>query len=132
MVFDTTAKAQSALGEFAKSENRTKDSFLAIAEANENLGHQAMENYTKGSFGNADFDKWLFDEHTKLGHYTVTPIKIDEKAFLIAYYYGDGEELWRLDVKNTIFSEKSEAELDRMEQAYAITNKDNNLAKVKV
>lgn len=131
MVFESTQKAQTALGAFAQGEH-TKDAFLAIGETNENLGSQAIENYTKGSFGNADFDKWLFDDKTLLGHYTTTPIKIDDKAYLIAYYYGDGEELWRLDVKNTVFNERADAELDRMENAYAVTTKDKALAKVKV
>ena len=85
--------------------------------------------------GITDFDKFVFDSERKAGDFTSTAIKTTSDSttyYMVVLFEGEGEELWYLDVENTIGSEKAEAKVKELESKYAISVKDKLLKYVNV
>ena len=135
MIFSTEATAKEAIAELVAGGTVTKDAFLAMAETKKATTSNSITDYTKGAMGSTEFDEWVFETAKNAGDLTATPIKttIDSTSvYIVALYEGEGQELWKLDVKSTIVNEKAEAEATRLQGAHAITVYDNRLKRVKV
>lgn len=135
MIFSTEATAKEAIAELVAGGTVTKDAFLAMAETKKATTSNSITDYTKGAMGSTEFDEWVFETAKNAGDLTATPIKTTSDStsvYIVALYEGEGQELWKLDVKSTIVNEKAEAEATRLQGAHAITVYDNRLKRVKV
>lgn len=130
MVFSKEADAKAAI-EALGTVSLSLDEFKRIASEKSASTNSVLEEYTEGTLGLDEFDEWLYDDTTTMGSYTKTPINSgDDSAYLVAYYYSDGTENWRISVKSTIFSERFEAYYNDMVETYTITVKDKLLKKI--
>ena len=112
-----TIKAAMAAGGF------TKDVFTAEGDKLVTDGTatfvNTVENYEKGNFGSDDLDEWLYADETAANSLMAAPVKITDSessstVYVVAFYIGEGDELWYLDVKSSVYSdlsEKKDAEL---------------------
>ena len=129
MMFSTEATAKEAIEAF-KNGTISLEAFEKIATDKSASASSKLEDYVEGSVGVDDFDTWLFDEHTAVGSYTETPIKVSDSSFIVAYYYGDGEANWSVTVKASIYDERYEAKYKDMEAKYVVTVKDKIINKI--
>ena len=123
-VFSSEDSAKKAITAFAAG-TASKDNFTTVTTENGATGSSIYENYLAGHLGLADFDSWIFDESTKVGAHTETPIKIDDSNFLVAYYYEDSEPNWKISVKAEIFSERYSEFSTELPNKYSVTLKEN-------
>lgn len=135
MVFTKEADATAAISELAAAGTLTQEAFLAKATEKSATSASAVTDYTEGNMGSNEFDKWVLDEARQAGQLTTSPIKTTSDSttyYIVALFEGAGQELWHLDVKNTIASERAEAKVTELEAKYEITVKDNFLKFVNV
>lgn len=135
LIFSKEADATAAIKAVTDEKAFTQEPFLEIGHEKSATTHTNITDYTKGGMGSADFDKWLFDSERKTGDVTATPIKITSgstSVYLVALYEGDGQEIWYLDVKNTLVNERAEAKATELEKQYTVTVKDKALKSVNV
>lgn len=135
MVFTKEADATAAINELAAAGTLTQDAFLAKATEKSATSASAVTDYTEGNMGSTEFDKWVLDEARQAGQLTSSPIKTTSDSttyYIVALFEGEGQELWHLDVKNTIATERAEAKVTELEAKYEITVKDNFLKFVNV
>ena len=135
LVFSKEADATAAIKAVTDSKAFKQEAFLEIGHEKSATTHQAVTDYTEGSMGSSDFDKWLYDSERKVGDVTATPIKTtsnNSSVYIVALYEGDGEQLWYLDVKSAIANERAEAKATELEGLHKVTVKTKNLKKVNV
>ena len=130
MIFDSSEDAAKALEEF-KAGTIDLDTFLKIAEGNEAIASDKFENYQKGNAESDELDKWIFADDRKLGDYTSEAIKLGDSEYALLYYYADGEEVWYVTVKSSIFSDDFTAYFETLENNYTVIMNDRNLKKIK-
>ena len=124
MLLADASTAKKAIRDLKEMEELTPEAFDAYAEeSNAVTGHSNLENCTKGYLGNDTFDEWLFNESMEEGTLTTTPLKIDDSTQMVAYYYGEGDEVWRVAVFSTILSEDFESYYADMTAKYETTIK---------
>lgn len=126
MVFSKEADAKAAIDELVKNKAFTKDKFLKESDKTTKKASAAesVTDYTKGAMGSTDFDNWVFDAARKKGDITATPIKItsgSSSVYMVILFEEDGQQLWYLDVKNAIATEKAEAKVTELEGKYKVT-----------
>ena len=136
MLFSKEADAKAAIEALTqKTGTMTQETFLAVAKEKSASGSNSLTDYTEGGMGITDFDKFVFDSERKAGDFTSTAIKTTSDSttyYMVVLFEGEGEELWYLDVENTIGSEKAEAKVKELESKYAISVKDKLLKYVNV
>ena len=137
MVFSKEADAKAAIEELVKNKAFTKDKFLKESDktTKKASASESITDYTKGAMGSSDFDNWVFDATRKKGDITSKPIKItsgSSSVYMVILFEGEGQELWYLDVKNAIATEKAEAKVTELEGKYKVTVKDKALKYVNV
>jgi hypothetical protein len=86
---------------------------------------KSVENYEKGNFGSDDVDEWLYDAETTPNSLMSAPVKItDSKSsstvYVVAFYIGEGDALWYLDVKTSVYEERSTAEDNALKAKYEV------------
>ena len=85
--------------------------------------------------GSTEFDNWVFDAARTAGQLTDEPIKttVDSTTYyIVVLFEGEGQQLWYLDVKSVIATERAEAKVTELEGKYEITVKENALKFVNV
>ncbi|MBQ8849331.1 MAG: hypothetical protein IJ011_03240 [Clostridia bacterium] len=135
MVFSKEETAKAAIAELVANGTLTQEAFLAMAESKSATTSSAVTDYTEGSMGSTEFDEWLFDSERAAGDLTAEPIKTTSDSstvYIVALYEGEGKELWYLDVKSVIVSERAEAKVTELEGKYPVTVKENKLDSVNV
>ena len=137
MVFSKEADAKAAITELVANKAFTKDKFVKESDktTKKATAYDSITNYTEGAMGSTDFDKWVFDTERKSGDITATPIKVtsgSSTVYMVVLFEGEGQELWYLDVKNAIATEKAEAKVTELEGKYKVTVKDKALKYVNV
>ncbi len=129
MLFSNEADAKAAI-EALGNVTLTVDEFNRIADEKNSSGHTSIEDYTKGTLQLDAFDEWLYADSTAVGSYTATPIKADDKTYIVGYYSGDGNPAWKVTVKSEIFAERFEEYYLNMEKTYTVTVKEKLLSKI--
>jgi len=119
MLFNSTTDATKAISALITKDNLSLADFEAYADENGATGHTHIEDYTKGTLGSDAFDKWLFDEKNSVGTLTESYIQLADGTFAVAYWYGEGNELWYVEVKTALLNEDFEAYYTDMEANYA-------------
>jgi len=119
MLFNSTTDATKAISALITKDNLSLADFEAYADENGATGHTHIEDYTKGTLGSDAFDKWLFDEKNSVGTLTESYIQLADGTFAVAYWYGEGNELWYVEVKTALLNEDFEAYYTDMEATYA-------------
>ncbi len=109
MLFDSTTNATKAISALVADTDLTLEEFEAYAEENGAAGHTHIEDYTKGMLGSDAFDKWLFDAKNSVGALTESYIQLADGTFAVAYWYGEGNELWYVEVKTALLNADYEA-----------------------
>lgn len=136
MIFGKEAEAKAAITELAANKAFTKDAFLKETETTKKAtATNSITDYTEGAMGSADFDKWVFDATRKAGEITSAPIKVtsgSSSVYMVVLFEGEGNELWYIDVKTAIATERAEAKVTELEGKYKVTVKDNALKFVNV
>ena len=127
-VFSSTNDADAAIAAL-KAGELSVETFAAIVEEKGATANSIIEDYSKGSMGVADFDKWLYDDETEKGAITESAIVADS-AFLVAYYYEDGNAQWYVTVKNALFSEKYQVEQGNLSTKFEIKVKDSVINRI--
>jgi hypothetical protein len=112
IVFSKEEDAKAA-AEVLKTLN-TKDAFVAKGEEYKTEGKatlvNSVENYQKGGMGSDSIDNWLYDTATADNSVSgVEKITQDSNSvYVVTFRETAGEALWYLDVKASVFSERSE------------------------
>ena len=131
ILFSTEDAAKTAIQDLLAKGELTLEAFEEYAEsATSAAGHTHVENYTEGTFGSTVFDEWVYGEDTELNTITAKPLSIDSSTYAVAYYYADGEELWKVEVRSSLLNADYEAYYTAMEGKYAVTVKEKSLDKV--
>lgn len=131
MIFGSESDAKAAIEALLAKENMSLEIFEAYADENESAtSHATLEDYTEGTIGSTVFDEWVYGESTGVGMITATPLTISTGTYAVVYYYAEGNEMWKVEVKSAILSDQYEAEYANMESTYAITLKGKALDKV--
>ena len=80
--------------------------------------------------GVADFDTWLYGSEIKVGDYTTTPIKLDDSNYAVSLYAEDGDAVWYVTVKNSIYSTEYNAKATELTEKYSVEVNAKTLAKI--
>ena len=135
MVFSKEADATAAITELKAAGSVTQATFLAKATEKSASSSSAITDYTEGAMGSTEFDNWVFDAARTAGQLTDEPIKttVDSTTYyIVVLFEGEGQQLWYLDVKSVIATERAEAKVTELEGKYEITVKENALKFVNV
>ena len=135
MVFskeDDANAALKALGEL-KTLNETEFKKYGDKQIEEGKATavDSVTDYEKGNFGSTELDTWLFADTTKKNTLATKAYKVDS-AYVVALFNGDGNEMWYLGVKEAIFTELAEAEAEKLEKDYPVTEREKTYAKINV
>lgn len=105
MIFPTEATAKLAIKDLSAKEDLSLEVFESYAnEDTSSSAYNYLENYTAGSLGSDAFDKWLFDESLSTNSLTKTALTVDENTYLVAYYCGEGDPVWHVDVLSSLLN----------------------------
>ena len=110
--------------------------FESVAGEFSDAVYQAYENYTKGTFGVAAFDNWLFAKDLAAGTYTDEYIVMEETTengtttgtYCVAFYDEDGHEKWFVAAKNTVLNDAFTEKNTELEDTYKVEFNDKVLA----
>ena len=130
MTFSTEDAAKAAIEALVAAGTVDQATFDRIASEHVTVNHDVLEDYLKGTMGSTEFDNWVFGDDTKVGSYTAAPIKLDDTTYAVLYYVADGNEIWKVNVKNALFSESYEAYYATFENTYPIKVKTGVLNRV--
>lgn len=119
MLFSSTDTAKAAIEELKKIEGLNKEKFAEVANKKGASGHTVWEDYLEGEMMSSSFDEWLYDEETKIGSITETPITMSDGSVMVAFYVEDGEVVWKVEVKDSLIEEDFEAREDKMTAAHS-------------
>ena len=116
-----------------KEKGATSDleAFKALASEKGANNSDVIENYIEGGIGNSTFDQWVFADTTEKGMYSSTPIEMSEGYFIVLLANGDGEEKWKVEVKDTLLTERVNANYASMLAKYAPIDKPKALSRIK-
>ncbi|MBQ9085488.1 MAG: hypothetical protein IJY24_07545, partial [Clostridia bacterium] len=112
-------------------ETLTAEQFNEVAATVSTAANDVLENYAEGSMGVGSFDTWAYGDDLKVGSYNTTPIKLGESAHVVMLYTGEGEETWKVTVKDAILDEKIQANYETMLTKYAPVSYPKAMAKTK-
>ena len=127
MLFEKSADAQKAI-DALKGTTLTLDSFLAKGSELSATTTSTIEEYIEGSLGVQAFDDWAYSDTIKVGDLTTAPIEIEAgKSYLVGYYYEEGEETWKVNVKSELFSENYNTAYEGLVEKYVVNTKDGTL-----
>ncbi len=136
MTFNSLADANAAIATFRAGGDITEEAFLKVAEEKSATNHSYTENYFKGIWGYDDLDKWLYDEATTPGSYSL-PILIEEAAdenssdlYGVFFYTKDGQISWKLSVESVIYTNDAEAKYAELSEKYATSVNEKALNKI--
>ena len=101
----------------AKGETLTFEEFKAVAEEKTALTVDTLDDYAKGEMGVAALDAWAFADGIKVGSYSGA-ISVDG-AYVVFLYTGEGEETWKVTVKNSLLDERVSANYETLAEKYA-------------
>ena len=113
---DAEAKAEDILAEYLAG-TQSKEAFDALGEKYTADSNVSYEQVCLGDMV-AEFEDWLFDAERKVGD---TDIVESTYGFHVMYYAGEDAPTWRVQVKNAIVVERSEALVEEKTTAYGIT-----------
>ena len=134
MTFTTEEAAKNAIELLGGFETLTAEDFLSIATTVSASDYGSYEDYLEGSSTYTELDKWLFDENTKAGSITETPLILSESETSTLYgvflYEEDSYPVWHLAVKSAIYSEDADAKYAELLETYAVTVNDKVTNKV--
>ena len=107
-------------------------------EFSENAYHYTYENYTKGTFGVAAFDNWIFAKGLKPGSFSTDVITMDESTengsttgtYCVAFFDEDGDENWYVAAKAAVLNELYQEKNAELEAAHSVEMNDKVIAKV--
>lgn len=130
------ALAEEIIAALDKEEDIDLEKFESVAKEFDKATYQTYDNYTKGTFGVAAFDNWLFDKDLAAGTYTDKYITMDEKtengtttgSYCVAFYDEDGHENWFVAAKNTVLNDSFTAKNTELEDTYKVEFNDKVLA----
>ena len=104
--------AEALLKAFLAGGNITIEAFEEFAKKTENVrdGYTVIEDYLKGDLGEDAFDDWAYDEELEMKTGEVIEIQSGGEVsyYLVAVCFGEGEPIWKVQVKNDIADEKFE------------------------
>ena len=102
--------AKALLEQFLAAGNFTVEAFEKFAKENERDGFTTIEDYLKGSLGQDEVDEWVYDDERELKSGEVIEIKSGGEVsyYLVCVCLGEGEQIWKVQVKNDIVDEKFE------------------------
>ena len=103
--------AKALLEKFLAAGDFSVEAFEKFAKENERDGFTTIEDYLKGSLGEDEVDEWVYDEERELKSGEVIEIKKGGEVsyYLVCVCLGEGEQIWKVQVKNDIVDEKFEA-----------------------
>ena len=113
----------------AQGETSNAEAFNKLAGEKHAVVNDVLENYIKGSMSSAAFDNWVFSD-ISVGDYSSTPIKVEDGMYVVLLYTADGEENWKVNVKQTLLSEKLESNYQTMLSKYAPIDKPKAMARL--
>ena len=135
MVFSSKTDAEKAAEKLAALGEITKEKFEEIC-TEFNGQYTDYENYTKGSFGVAAFDTWLYGDDIKVGAFTAKDKVITltstssssstttSSSYAVAWYYGDGDMQWEITVKTALFNDGYEASDKALKDKHTVSEPD--------
>ena len=135
MIFSSKTDAEKAAEKLAALGEITKEKFEEIC-TEFNGQYTDYENYTKGSFGVAAFDTWLYGDDIKVGAFTAKDKVITltstssssstttSSSYAVAWYYGDGDMQWEITVKTALFNEGYEASDKALKDKHTVSEPD--------
>ena len=100
-----------------KGEPISFDDFKAVAEEKSAAAVDTVEDYIEGEMGVSALDTWAYGEDTEIGFYS-DAIEVDG-AYVVFIYTGDGEEIWKVTVKNALLNDKITAKYNELAEKYA-------------
>ena len=113
---DAEAKAEAILDEYLAG-TQSKEAFDALGEKYTADSNVTYEQVCLGDMV-AEFEDWLFDAERKVGD---TDIVETTYGYHVMYYAGENVATWRVQVKNAIVMERSEALIEEKTEAYGVT-----------
>lgn len=131
--FTSLDSAKAAIESFKNNTLKDKNNFEALAVSHSASFNGDLENYREGELSYNGFEAWLYDDETVVGSYTETPLAnsaTNATEYAIFFYYEDGEESWKIDVRNSIFVEDYQAYYETLKEQYPITAEEKVLNKV--
>ena len=135
MIFSSKTDAEKAAEKLAALGEITKEKFEEIC-TEFNRQYTDYENYTKGSFGVAAFDTWLYGDDIKIGAFTAKDKVITltstssssstttSSSYAVAWYYGDGDMQWEITVKTALFNDGYEASDKALKDKHTVSEPD--------
>ena len=114
------------------------EAIIEDEELSEKAFHYTVEDYTKGTFGVAAFDNWLFKKGLEAGEFTDSVITMDESTdngsttgtYCVGFFNKDGNENWYVAAKDTVLNDTYTAKNTELEEAHAVEINDKVLARV--
>ena len=130
MLFSKKDDAQKAI-DALKNATLTKDHFLEKGSELNSTTTSIIEEYIEGSLGIQAFDDWAYSDTIKVGDLTTAPIEIEANTtYLVGYYYEEGEETWKVNVKSELFSENYNTAYEALVEKYAVDTKEGTINNV--
>ena len=120
ILYEKEDDAKAAITALKGNASLNYDAFEAYAHDNTNAGHAELDNYVAGTLGSDDFDAWLYAATAETA-LTAEPIKLDDSAYCVAYYNGEGDEVWHVTVKSALLNAAYEKYYTDMEAKYVVT-----------
>ena len=100
-----------------KGEPISYDDFKAVAETKSAAAIDTVEDYIEGEMGVAALDTWAYGDSTEIGFYS-DAIEVDG-AYVVFIYTGEGEETWKVTVKNALLNDKITDKYNELAEKYA-------------
>lgn len=133
------AIAEDIIEALEELESVDADAFAKIVEDeafSSEAYHYTYEDYTKGTFGVAAFDNWIFAKDLAEGSFTDKVITMDENTengtttgtYCVAFFNKNGNENWYVAAKDTVLNETYDAKNTELEAAHAVEINDKVLA----
>ena len=108
LLFSDENSAKTAINAVKSLDNLTKESFLKLAENENNpaVNHGFLEDCAIFDMQDYDFDEWLFDQDLTEGSYTTTPLALSGNSYMVALYVKQNSiPEWKHRVIETLSSE---------------------------
>ena len=133
MSFTSLDSAKAAIESFKNNSIKDKGNFEALAISHAASFNGDLENYREGELSYNGFEAWLYDDETVVGSFTETPLAnstTNATEYAIFFYYEDGEEAWKIDVRNSIFVEDYQAYYETLKNEHSVTAEEKVLNKI--
>ncbi len=118
MLFTGSSEASKAIENLKTITNLTKEQFETVATESKAAAQTVYEDYIKGALSETNLDTWLYADDRKVGDFSNTAIVMSDSSYMVAYYVADGDEVWKVQVRQAVTADDVAASQSALEAAH--------------